>query len=40
MAEKTKKKKRHRLSGKVGRLEKFYTILFVRNLFFGHLIHV
>ena len=23
----------------VGRLEKFYATLFVRNLFFGHLVH-
>ena len=39
MVEKTKRKRRQRLSGRVGRLEKFYAILFEMYLFFGHLVH-
>ena len=33
MAEKTKRKRRQRLSRRVGRLEKFYATSFVKNLF-------
>ena len=39
MAEKTKRKRKQRLSGRVGRLEKFYATLIARNLFIGHLVH-
>ena len=33
MVEKIKRKRRQRLSGRVGTLEKFYAILIVRNYF-------